>query len=269
MNCNHPITAVGWLFYGSIFHMRFPALSLDLMTSVGFWCTVVGTIITLVSLVLAFVFYKKSIRVKKLAYFVTDPIPIASVVSTPSGYRVSLLIEREGRDTIKADEAYLFFVRLSNLGREPIRKTDMSVKDPIHLKVKEANVLDAIVIKESRPSIDFSAVEFIKDKNEWITSIIFDFLDNRDGVLIRVLTDSPNAAISMEGTVIGMPLGIQYVPGIDYRKLSQSIPMPGGLWGPPIVEMLYLVGLMLHRSRYSTWADELDLPNFSYLSAKR
>lgn len=127
-----------------------------------------------------------------------------------TGHRLSIIYEREGQEPLNIKGAYIRFVRVGNVGLEPIKQDDIASQDPLRIEIKNARVLDLVVDGISRKTINFTFGPYQKGENTTVGVFTFDFLDQFDGVLFRVLTDNPHAQISVLGTIIGMPQGIRY-----------------------------------------------------------
>lgn len=177
------------------------------------WITlgsIVGTVASIAGLIYAWVVARRSDRKKILTYQVSPFISLARVIPDRIEHRLSIIYERKGEEPINIKGAYLWFVTLGNLGREPIRREDIAPSDHLRIAVRDAKVLDIEEAGISRAVTNFN-VERYEEKSDGLTvsNISFDFLDYRDAARVRILTDNASARINVEGTIIGMPSGIK------------------------------------------------------------
>jgi len=185
---------------------------------------VIGTIGTIVGLVLTIVYAHRADRRKALVYDVAPPLALATVLPERTEHRLSILYEREGYPPLNVKGAYLRFIQLGNLGKEPIRLEDIAHSDPLRLEVAKARVLDMAVSAVSRDVINFHVASFTETSDGQTNSLIsFDFLDSQDGAVIRVITDNPTARFGISGTIIGMPQGILQMDDLGQNKTLNAI----------------------------------------------
>jgi hypothetical protein len=147
-------------------------------------------------------------RRQLLTFDFTYPLALAKLMPHESDNRISLVYDRDGADPVSIKGAYLTFVRVANLGKEPIRRDDLAGSDHPRLSIQNSRILDWGIAGCSREVINFS-LSPADEGNECNNTFLlgFDFLDYQDGVLIRFMTDGP-PNVSLQGTVIGMPKGI-------------------------------------------------------------
>lgn len=174
------------------------------------WLNLLGTVISIVGLVYAWVVARQSNRQKILTYDITDPLPIASVLPDRVEHRLSIIFERDGAEPVNVKGAYLWLVTLGNLGRETITRDDIAPSDTLRIEVRDTRVLDISKAGISREVINFSVSQYEESTNKvTVSKLSFDFLDYEDAASIRILTDTAQAQINIAGTVIGMPKGIK------------------------------------------------------------
>ncbi len=212
---------------------------------------IIGTLASLIGIPLTIVLARRSERQKRLIYDTTPPLPLANVLPNRTEHRLSIVYVREGEEPINVQGAYLRFVRIGNLGKEPVKREDCAPSDPPRLEIRGAKVLDIAVADLSRDVIKFELGPVEEgDESITISPVIFDFLDFRDVALIRVLTDRPTARIRLLGTVIGMPQGIR-----SFRDLERS-PVRG-IVGGSLSALLYVAAfagsLYLFRLATGNW----------------
>jgi hypothetical protein len=198
----------------------------------------VGGIASILGLIL-FLIVRRPERAKRLAYDVGYSTPLASVLPQTGTHRVSLTFEREGRPALAVKGVYVQFVRLANFGKEPIRQDDLTSGDPLRIDVRRARVLDIAVAGVTREVIGFNVDQADESGPNVISALVsFAFLDEGDGALVRVTTDSERARVSVNGTIVGMPQGVETID-----KLSHNRPLQ--ILGPTLVVAVYGVTLIL------------------------
>jgi hypothetical protein len=187
-------------------------------------------VITIVSLIVTLVAYRRSDRRKILVCDISPPISLITILPDRTGHRFSVVYEREGSEPKNIKGACLYFVRLANFGREPIRREDLATSDVLRLEVEHAKVLDIAEVNVSRPVIGvglspLKEVGFFEEPGAPVTrsDVSFDFLDYQDGALIRILAESAAAKIVLRGTIIGMPEGIHHVDELRGRDRRRSL----------------------------------------------
>lgn len=185
---------------------------------------ILGTVGTFVGIVLTMIYARRSERQKMLVYETGSPLALASVLPARTEHRLSIVYQREGSPPENVTGAYLYFLRLANLGKEPIRREDLAPGDPPRLEVSDARVLDIALASISREVINLSLESLATTSAGAATRrISFDFLDHEDGAVIRILTDKPRARLRVLGTVIGMPQGILPINRIGPGKLLNAL----------------------------------------------
>lgn len=195
-------------------------MNLDLQNTLA----IGGIILGVGGLVYAVVVARRNDRRKVLTYDVAPAVPLASILPDRSGHKLSIVFEREGFPPINVKGAYLRFVQIGNLGRDPIRSDEIAPSDPLLLQVRGATVLDLAVANVSREVINFRLGSGLDEvSNAVATEISFDFLDYQDGAILRVLADSPQAKVRVSGTIIGMPNGIYRMDELGANTILNAI----------------------------------------------
>lgn len=185
---------------------------------------ILGAIGTFVGLALTIIYSRRADRRKILVYDVAPPLALATILPDRTEHRLSIVYEREGAPPMNVRGAYLRFIQLGNLGKEPVRLDDIAPGDPLRLEVANVKVLDMAVSAVSRDIINFHVAPFSELPSGKTSSLIsFDFLDSQDGAVIRVLTDNPTARFRVSGTVIGMPQGILQMDDLGKNRLLNTI----------------------------------------------
>lgn len=206
-------------------------MNLDWIAILGIF----GTLISVVGLIYAWIVARRSDRKKIFTYDVTSPLPLASVLPNRIEHRLSIVYEREGADPVNVQGAYLRFIKIGNLGKEPIRREDIASSDPLRIVIRGPKVLDIATASVSRDVINFKIdryeeSEMLNDLHPTrfkelvtVSTISFDFLDYQDGAIIKILTDKRRASIGVVGTIIGMPEGIHSFDDINKRPYLGKI----------------------------------------------
>ena len=176
---------------------------------------IVGGFASIAGLIYAVYFSRKNRRVKLLAYDATHPISLANAVSPEDDYSLAILFQREGVPEERIESVHVQFLRVVNLGREPIRREDIAPANPIRIHVKGERVLDIAKSGETRDvnMIDVTSVKL--GTEESYADLLFDFLDFQDGVLVKILTTGSHAIVKIHGDIIGMPEGIKSIQEIS------------------------------------------------------
>lgn len=190
---------------------------------IGLWSGVLGTILTLASLVYAIYATRKSRREKRLVYELLDPIPIIEALG--EGNRFRILIEFAGQTGPRelAGGVYAYYVRFANVGREPVRGVDNVGSDPLRIEVSGTEVFDVSLVQATRDVCEISLADSgAQDNATFRRSVNFSFLDQADGALIQILASDPRAAVLMQGTIIGMPEGLKVVGSIEKAVREDS-----------------------------------------------
>jgi len=189
---------------------------------------------------------RKSERAKRLVLDVGPSVPLVSVIPESTGIKLSVAYEKDGAAPIPVQSLYLTFVRIGNLGREPIRAEDIAPNDPLILIVEDSPVLDIATVETVRSVSEFQLEKVVitSDKRTQ-TGLSFAFLDFQDGALIRVLTETATPTISLTGTVIGLPGGADRK---NYFESAQS----SGCWIMLVFPLMFLFPMLI-LPRLSEW----------------
>lgn len=157
----------------------------------------------------AIYYARVSRREKLLVYKPTGPIPLATAVSPEDHYQLSVLFQRPGGPEERIGSAHVRFVRIANLGKEPIRRIDIAPASPLKLVVDGVRVLDIAISSVSRSVIGLKLDDprYTDDAAEVL--LTFDFLDHEDGGVIRILTVGGRGEVTVIGDIVGMPDGIK------------------------------------------------------------
>jgi hypothetical protein len=159
------------------------------------WFNIISSALAILSLILAFVFYYRGKNTK---------VPYYSRRSTT-------LLDREliVRNPIKVtfldrpvDTLTITYVALWNNGRATIIRDDIAATDPLRVVADDGfDLLAADIICENRPANNFS-LSLRREEN--IAVIDFDFIDYRNGAVLRIYhTGGEDQPVDIVGTIKG------------------------------------------------------------------
>lgn len=184
---------------------------------------VVAAIASILAIPLAIYLSRRSQRQKVLVYrSYLGRLPLLSARSLRD-YRLSVVFEPEGGPEERIQAGYVHFLGFANLGKEPIRRADIAPANPLRLEVTGARVLDIALEAVHRTVSDIAIQDASSDSGESSVAIDFDFLDFRDGGLVRVLTTSPPDEIRLAGDIVGMPNGVVNANNVRRNSLLSKI----------------------------------------------
>lgn len=203
-------------------------------------------------------------RHKFLAYEASAGFAVAKATRIGGDYELSVHFKAAGGREEKIGGAYLQLIRFANLGREPIYGRDNAPGNPIRVEVAGARVLDIAIADVRRKVNQIELSPPTLSDQGGSARLSFDFLDYRDGALVRVLTVGEADSIKIVGDVIGMPSGIVCTSPGPTSQVSEKILM--GSW---LVAELVLLGAtaFVIRSVTGSWVDSwlLVLPIVAFL----
>ncbi|HSU12533.1 hypothetical protein [Longimicrobium sp.] len=169
----------------------------------------IGGIASIAGFIYAIYYARSATRRKELQFDVTPAVPLATALSPDDEFSLSIRYQRKGAEEEIIDSAFVRFVRIANLGREPIRNSDIAPANPLRLEVHSPRVLDISGAGVRREVTNFRVVAPELRADGGTALIQFDFLDHLDGGLVKVLTTAPGGEIKVLGDVIGMPEGVK------------------------------------------------------------
>ncbi len=168
-------------------------------------------------------------------------------------YKLSVVFQPEGEAEERIPAGYVHFVGFANLGREPIWRAEIAPANPLRLEVKGARVLDVALEAVHRPVSNIRVdPELVVDDVLTSAGIDFDFLDFKDGGLIRILTTERPTAVALNGDIVGMPTGIVNAQDSQPGSLLSKI-------GTGLVIALFVIALgttpVVVRLGSGSWSD--------------
>jgi hypothetical protein len=147
-------------------------------------------------------------RKKLFAFEISYGFSVASASDVGGDYRLSVHFTPADGVEEEVEGAFVQFVRLANLGREPIYARDIAPANPLRVEVSGAQVLDISIADVHRSVNQVKLRDLNLTGSEGTAAISFDFLDYGDGALVRILTAGEATKVAIDGDVIGMPGGI-------------------------------------------------------------
>ncbi|MFL6255128.1 MAG: hypothetical protein ACJ74T_08890 [Pyrinomonadaceae bacterium] len=173
--------------------------------TVGTW---IGVVIGVIGLVTGYIFYRRSRIYAELAY-------------------VASSIQMTGRNAMFPPELKIFYgdkevdtvtqtnIILWNYGNSTIEGERIVESDPLRIVVSPGGEILTSEVITSRDVLALACKPFPGKPNE--LEITFDFLDTRDGALIR-LTHTGNKKTRVRGTIRGIPEGVK-----DIGKIPPAV----------------------------------------------
>ena len=166
---------------------------------------------------------RKKPKKKLLVYENSISIPLAQAFSPEDDYKLSVVFQRKGSNEERIESVYTTFLKFANLGREPIRGSDIAPANPIKVKIEGARTLDIQIAGISREVNNVYIRNQVKEDTEASAEVCFDFLDYQDGALVKILTVGNKGKISLSGDIIGMPEGIRNIEETSRSKSEGNI----------------------------------------------
>lgn len=152
------------------------------------------TVLTIVALICSYIFYRRSIKDKKLVYgFVTHRI-VSKFTSE------KLKVTYSGKEVPSLSESTFF---IWNKGKQHIEGSDNDTIDKIRLQVEgqDVNIYDITLAKQSRNANNFSVKEDVLNKSYYIN---FDYINHKDGAAFHIIhTGLTSRDLKIVGTVKG------------------------------------------------------------------
>jgi hypothetical protein len=136
----------------------------------------VGGVASTAGLLYALYYARSSRRVKLLSYEVSSPVALATAVSPEDNYSLSVIFQRTGEPEEKIGSVYVLYLKIANLGREPIRGEDIAPANPLRVVLKGVRVLDISLTSVTRGVNRLALQEEVTSSDESsakITSVRF------------------------------------------------------------------------------------------------
>ena len=159
----------------------------------------------------AIYYARKSRKIKFLVYQTASPVALATAFSPEDDYKLGVTYQRKGFEEERFESVYTRFLRFANLGKESIRHEDITRINPIKIKIEGVRTLDIALVSMTRTVNNITITNQSLSENSASADLTFDYLDYKDGGLIKILTVGGEGVIALSGDVIGMPDGIKNV----------------------------------------------------------
>jgi len=158
----------------------------------------IGPVIGLTGFITALYFHAQSIQERVPTYYVSPQRAVIVDARGPAASSLQVLYYgKPVKTSVTAVIVYFW-----NDGKLPIRNGDI-LGGPLSIDLDEgAEILEAKLLKVSRPVIKFATGVGESAKNS--LPVGFDILERNDGAAIQIVySGSPDAGITMRGTVVG------------------------------------------------------------------
>ena len=148
---------------------------------------------------------------------VFESVTDVKVQSRP-GAPGSIAISYDGRVVERVTSTTVWFW---NQGRGPIKSED--VRQPLVLTLTDeadVEILGVDILRKSRDEVVLGA----EKTSQSSVGLDIDFLDHRDGVVMRLVhTGSENTRVSIDGVILGSPKGIKRVESEDRTFKGRNV----------------------------------------------
>jgi hypothetical protein len=171
----------------------------------------------IVSTAVALYFYRKSRRIKLLAYTVSTAYLIQDYSAKLSG----LKIEYKGKNPPNISVSR---IAIWNAGTETINRGDIAEAEPLYI-VSQSEILDWSVISRTAPANQFALTQLAAV----VLPVGFDYLDSNDGAIIQLVhTGKPSDNIILSGRVKGSGQAVRrdFGPHPTMIRISDSFVGP-------------------------------------------
>lgn len=208
-------------------------MSISLGIAIGFG------VIGLFGLLYTIYYGRRGLKKKLLVYEITRSIALAQAFSPEDDYKLSVLFQRKGSPVEEIESVFTTFLKFANLGKEPIRGSDIAPANPVKINIEGTRTLDIQIAGTTRKVNNVILKDQIVEDKRASGNVCFDFLDYQDGGLIKILSVGDRGKISLSGDIIGMPEGIKNIEEFGPKK---SVGIIDNGW---FVLSIMLAGLIL------------------------
>jgi hypothetical protein len=159
----------------------------------------VSSLLGICGVVLAFVFYFRGRKIRRLSTESTSTVVVGPV--DEANERLKIVFD--GNEVPRVTRS-VFVVW--NSGHETIRGTDIATSDPLRVELPATTlVLGTNIERTTRSSVNF-VLERANDTAS--VKLAFDFLDRNDGAFFSILHTAAVGEAKLSGTVQGIPAGV-------------------------------------------------------------
>jgi hypothetical protein len=222
--------------------------------NIGLIIGVVGGVVGAVGIIYTVYYGRRSQRKKLMVYEVSKAVALAQAFSPEGDYKLSVLFQRKGSVEERIESVYTRFLKFANLGKESIRGSDIAPGNPLRVIVKGDRVLDIQLAGVTRNVNNVSLTNQVLGDKGGSADISFDFLDCKDGGLIKILSVGNQGGLALEGDIIGMPEGINNIDNLRQRVNARNITGRLSLAAGLIVASLIL-SVFIGYWRIGNWGD--------------
>jgi len=160
----------------------------------------VGVLIGIIGLFAAYLFYRRSLIRPQLVFRSNTIHVVGKNPEFPSKLKI-FYGDKEVRKVVKTS------IVLWNDGNTTFSSDQITLSDPLRIEINgESELLDVDVPRVSRAVNAFIAN--ISPTNPNTINITFDYLDPKDGALIRIL-HTKEVNVNVTGTLRGLPSGVR------------------------------------------------------------
>jgi len=169
----------------------------------------IGTIIGIIGIVLAVIFYFKSKPVSRINYQTSNLKIIGNIsLKLPTDFEVTLSGE-------KIESLYKSQVIIWNGGTTTLYGKDIVEEEPLRVVFdKDTIIFNVAVVGESRKANKFNAT--VDDANKDVVKLSLDYLNRNDGVLLEILHTESTVDPKVIGELKGLSNGIKGKGKVDY-----------------------------------------------------
>jgi hypothetical protein len=211
---------------------------------------VITGVIGVIGVIYTIYYGKNSQRKKLLIYENSSSLLLAQAFSPEDDYKLSVVFQRKGATEERIDSVYTTFLKFANLGKEPILGKDIAPTNPIKLMIKDTRTLDIQIAGITRQVNNVNINNQIIGDKESSAELHFDFLDFKDGALVKIITVGNEGKISLSGDIIGMPDGIRNIEGASVNK---SINRLGGWLAALGIIASLILSAFIYYWKEDTW----------------
>lgn len=152
-----------------------------------------GFLIGVISFVAAFIFYFNAKRERLPTYQSLTSVLVEGGPTHPDGLTLAYKGQPQQRIAITK-------MAFWNAGHETIRRSDLVAADPLRIEIQDALILDAMLLKISAESCNFS-LSIVEPAQ---CDVSFDYIDFRDYALIQLVhTGTGDAKVRLKGKILG------------------------------------------------------------------
>lgn len=157
------------------------------------WLNVVFILLTLASIILSFIFYFRSKKLKKPTYAIHNYNLIKESVQKIE--TVTILYQDK-----KIENLSVAKIAIWNSGKDTINRTDVAINDKLRIEIKDDHtILESKIIFEKNPANGFKIIKIEKPNT---IEIDFDYFDYNEGVIINLYhTASESNQIEVKGSI--------------------------------------------------------------------